>query len=205
MIFVSVFIIKKLYICVIKHQGMKSKIGSIVFLLLGCFVWAQSNNNHFGIQTGYLGVYAYNESKLYNQIVLRSEVGFDAALVLNADYSSNNLVFVPKIQLEPRYYYNLNSRLGKGKNVKNNGADFVSINISHHPDWFNLFGEEDFEVIKDLSIVPTWGMKRNISKHLNYELGGGFGYYQAFTKEKGAQKNKTKLVANLLLRIGYVF
>ena len=31
----------------------------------------------YGIQTGFFGIWAHNETKLTNQIALRSEIGFD--------------------------------------------------------------------------------------------------------------------------------
>ena len=39
---------------------------------------ASVEQSTFGIQTGVLGVWAYKETKLSNQIALRTEIGMDA-------------------------------------------------------------------------------------------------------------------------------
>ena len=38
---------------------------------------ASVEKSSFGIQTGVLGIWAYNEAKLSNSIALRTEIGFD--------------------------------------------------------------------------------------------------------------------------------
>ncbi len=41
---------------------------------------ASVEKSTFGIQTGFIGIWAHNESKLSNQIALRSELGFDSGI-----------------------------------------------------------------------------------------------------------------------------
>ena len=50
--------------------------------LCGLTLIAKSQNasvekSTFGVQTGVLGIWAYNEAKLSNAIALRTEIGFD--------------------------------------------------------------------------------------------------------------------------------
>ncbi|HEX3166783.1 MAG TPA: hypothetical protein VHQ93_11035 [Chitinophagaceae bacterium] len=59
---------------------MKKNI-TLVLVSLSIFCNAQKasvEKSVFGIQTGFLGIWAHNESRLSNRIALRSEIGFDA-------------------------------------------------------------------------------------------------------------------------------
>tara|TARA_R110002072_G_scaffold261323_4_gene420110 strand:+ start:5320 stop:5601 length:282 start_codon:yes stop_codon:yes gene_type:complete len=54
----------------------------ITLILCGLTLIAKSQNTSvekstFGLQTGVLGIWAYNEVKLSNTIALRTELGFD--------------------------------------------------------------------------------------------------------------------------------
>jgi hypothetical protein len=60
-------------------------------------------------------------------------------------------------------------------------------------------------IISDISIIPTWGIRRNIGAHFNYEVGAGFGYRYIFAKDAGYYSNESEAAANLHLRIGFVF
>jgi hypothetical protein len=66
----------------------------------------------FGVQTGVLGIWAYNEAKLSNNIALRTEIGFDFGIweTTYYDYYDSPLILTPVIVLEPRFYYNLKKR-----------------------------------------------------------------------------------------------
>ncbi|MEP2023098.1 MAG: hypothetical protein ABJI85_00455, partial [Reichenbachiella sp.] len=54
----------------------------LTLTLCGLTLIAKSQNTSvekstFGLQTGVLGIWAYNEAKLSNTIALRTEIGFD--------------------------------------------------------------------------------------------------------------------------------
>ncbi len=57
--------------------------------------------------------------------------------------------------------------------------------------------------MSDISIVPTWGIRRKLGKHFTYKTGFGDAYY--FTKNAGYFKNKGDRTGNLRLRFGYRF
>lgn len=161
-------------------------------------------NSVSGIQIGFLGIYGYHEQKLTPMLALRAEVGLDVG-VINSPLIETKTMFYPKISMEPRLYYNLRKRAEKGKNIQNNAGNFVSIYTTYRPSWFTIPSDNDVKIIPDLFIAPTWGMKRNLSEHFNYELGAGLGYYQTFAKSQGFPRDKYQLGVNLVLRIGYVF
>ncbi len=159
---------------------------------------ASVEKSTYGIQTGFLGIWAHNESKLSNQIALRSELGLDTGIFGSDINDINGFILAPAITLEPRWYYNLNKRQNKSKRIDGNSGNFISIKTTYHPDWFVISNEDNINFISDISIIPTWGIRRNIGNHFNYEAGFGIGYVHYFEEESG-------VTVNLHLRIGYRF
>ena len=159
----------------------------------------------FGIQTGFLGLWLHNESKLSDQVAFRSEVGFDSGIWGGNYYDKIAFLLTPVITLEPRWYYNLNKRERRSKRTEGNSGNFIALKSSYHPDWFVISNYDEVQVISDISLVPTWGIKRNLGEHFNYEAGAGIGYRYIFAKEAGYSENESGAAFNLHLRIGYRF
>jgi hypothetical protein len=159
----------------------------------------------YGIQTGFLGVWIHNESRLTNSIALRGELGLDTGIRNAIFYEETQYVFAPVLTLEPRWYYNLNKRLEKDRRIDGNSGNFISLKTSYHPDWFVISNYDNLRIVSDLSIVPTWGMRRNIGDHFNYETGFGIGYVHYFAKNAGYIEDDGEVAVNLHLRIGYRF
>ena len=160
----------------------------------------------FGIQTGFAGFWVYNELKLSNQIALRTELGFDA--YDNDDfYPDAGFLLTTVITLEPRWYYNLDKRAGKSKRIDNNSGNFFSFKTSFRSNdlLLDFGGDEKAQIVDNLSLVPTWGIKRNLGKHFNYETGLGVGYIHYYSKNAGFSKDKGEVAINLHLRVGYHF
>lgn len=184
----------------------------LVFFLGGLTLIARSQNasvekSTFGLQTGVLGVWAYNEAKLSNTIALRTEVGLDFGIWKTTFYDDFDDFFLltPVITLEPRFYYNLDKRLKKAKNIDGNSGNFIAVNISYHPDWFIISKDGNIPIVSDFSIIPTWGIRRNLGKHFNYEAGIGAGFTYTFAKRAGYAEDKSEIEPNMHVRIGYRF
>jgi hypothetical protein len=184
------------------------KIITLVFLSLSFFCNAQNvsvEKSVFGIQTGFLGIWGHNESRLSNTITLRSELGFDSGIWGGDFYDGTGFLLTPVLTLEPRFYYNLNKRNSKSKNITNNSGNFISLKTSLHPDWFVISNYKDLSIVSDISFIPTWGIRRSLGTHFNYEAGLGIGYRYIFAKNAGYDSNESEVAGNLHLRIGYVF
>jgi hypothetical protein len=182
----------------------------LVLLLLGLTLTVNSQNasvekSIYGIQIGFLGIWGHNESKLTNSIALRSELGFDTGIYGGSTTNKVGFIFGPTITLEPRWYYNLNKRKNKSKRIDGNSGNFISIKTTYHPDWFFISNEDNVNLISDISIVPTWGIKRNFGKHFNYETGFGIGYVHFFEEKNVIFDYDDDIAVNLHLRIGYTF
>jgi len=159
----------------------------------------------FGIQTGVLGVWIQNESKIGGEIALRSEIGLDAGLFGGSLFydGGTGYLLIPTITVEPRWYYNLDKRASRSKNISDNAGNFISLKTSFLPDWFVISNYENINIINQVTIIPTWGIRRNIGQHFNYEAGFGIGYRYSFAKSAGFIENEGDIAANLHLRIGY--
>jgi len=193
----------------IKNYIMKKTLITLIFCGLTFITKSQNTSvekSIFGIQTGVLGVWAYNETKLSNTIALRTEIGFDFGIWETTYYDDYDSPFLltPVIVVEPRFYYNLKKRSKNSKRIDGNSGNFIALKTSYHAEWA-LFNSDDAPVVSDFSIIPTWGIRRNLGKHFDYEAGLGAGFSYTFAKRAGYLKNKSEMELNMHLRIGYRF
>jgi len=160
----------------------------------------------FNAQIGLLGLYANNEFKLTNSLALRTEIGLDAGIFGGSFYEKTGLILVPVFSLEPRWYYNLEKRNNKGRNIANNSANFVALAVDFHPDWFVISNYDNVGIRSQLSVIPKWGIRRHIGKsNFNYEAGIGLGYRFNLTQNIDEQQISGDAALDLHLRIGYSF
>ncbi len=159
----------------------------------------------YGIQVGFFGVYGHNESRLSNTIALRSELGLDAAIYSNNFAGSRKFVLVPALTLAPRWYYNLKKRVSKSRRIDGNSGNFIAIKTSYHPDIVIGHLDDNVNFISDISIIPTWGIRRHIGQHFTYETGIGMGFIHFFEEDNVYLSSTSGLALNLHLRIGYRF
>ncbi|MEW7292101.1 hypothetical protein [Aquimarina sp. 2304DJ70-9] len=138
----------------------------------------------FGIQVGLIGIWVHNELKLSDQVALRSEIGLGGVNTEN---------IVPIVALEPRWYYNLNGRTDKHKRIDGNSGNYVSLRTSYH---FRSVLEAEENDVNQIFIAPTWGIRRNLGNHFNYEVGVGAGL---------GYRRKIVFSPYVNLRIGYRF
>jgi len=156
----------------------------------------------FNLQTGIFGIWASNEARLSNRIVLRSEIGLDAFSSLGPQ--KDVFALAPTINLEPRWYYNIEKRSNKGRNTQNNSANFLALSVKYAPDWFVISNRDNLNVYNQVYIIPKWGLRRNIGKsNFNYEFDFGIGY--AYLEQYGYEKNYSDVAVDLHARIGYTF
>lgn len=169
-----------------------------IFGSISLFAYAQSKEisvekSIFNIQTGFIGVWVNNELKLSNSIVLRSEVGLEPSWFIGqgTQWHSN-------FRLEPRNYYNLKKRTEKNLDISNNSGNFWGIALNYRPEAVIFSNQKGLTGIESFSVVPKWGIRRNIGKNFNYETGIGFGF-----RHETNYGNYGEI--DLHLRIGYTF
>lgn len=180
------------------------------FLLLSGLCFSQNNRVEaiiFGAHTGLSGLWVNTEFRLFKSLALKGEIGIENDFSVGSHYDGAGFILQPVITVEPKIYYNLKKRNDNGKSTKKNGANFVSLKTSFHPDWFVINLDPSYKRIADLAIVPTWGIRRLIGEHFTYEIAGGLGYRIVYLKDvdpfyyEGG--NPRQYVPYLSLRIGY--
>jgi hypothetical protein len=166
-----------------KTSILKIAFLSLLFISIFQAIHAQTasiEKSVFGLQTGFLGIWVHNEARLTNKIALRTEIGLDADIFTGYNYPKTGYFLVPAITLEPRWYYNINKRVRKSINIAGNSGNFISLKITYHPDVIVISNYDNIDFINDFSIIPTWGIRRQIGHHFNYETGIGIGYIHYF-------------------------
>ncbi|MFI8378559.1 hypothetical protein [Leeuwenhoekiella sp. NPDC079379] len=183
-----------------------------VIALLAFSINAQTTQNVtveksiWGVQTGLLGLWAHNESRLSKTIALRSELGLNGGFAGGTFVEDGfQWVLAPTINIEPRWYYNMRKRAAKGKVTEKNTANFFGLKTAYNSDWFLISSSANNTVIESLTITAQWGIKRTLWQHFTYEVGLGLGYGVEFWKQEGFSENENLIVGNLLLRLGYTF
>lgn len=177
----------------------------ILFLLISTFCFSQDKTtvsvekSIYGIQTGVLGFWAHNESRLSNEISLRSEIGLDFGFSDNG--YSQTTALIPSLRVEPRWYYNLGKRIRNGRKISNNSGNFTALNITYNPDWFYISNQDNLNVISTLAFIPKWGIKRTVGNHFTYEAGIGIGTFIVLNN----YEVDNNIAIDLHLRVGYTF
>ncbi|PIV16300.1 MAG: hypothetical protein COS42_10730 [Flavobacteriales bacterium CG03_land_8_20_14_0_80_35_15] len=175
-----------------------------IIMFLSCFIMTSQDRvsvekSIFGVQTGTLGIWVYNESRLSNTIALRSEIGFDTG-IRGGFYRKTIFVLAPEITAEPRFYYNLEKRSKNGRNISKNSSNFLALKLNYRPELFVISSVAGVSVLESFSIIPKWGIKRTVGKHFTYELGLGIGYIYYLN-----YINQGEVTADLHIRFGYTF
>lgn len=186
---------------------MKKSLLLLTILFTFSSIFAQENQtvsvekSIFGVQTGLLGIWGNNESRLTNQFSLRSEIGMDMGVLIGGN-SDDGFVLIPVLRVEPRWYYNLEKRSSKGKSISKNSGNFFTLSTTYNPDWFSLSNSDNIKVISSIAIIPKWGIKRVYGKSFTFETGLGVGYIKSLNPNYDLLSD---VGVDLHLRIGYTF
>lgn len=180
------------------------KIILMTTLFLGIQVFSQEKasveKSVTGIQIGFFGSEFYNEARLSEKFSLRSQLELYPSIWGGDMYSKTGFALTPAISVTPKFYYNLQKRKDLGKNISNNSGNYVALKVEYIPDWFVISNTKDIQVSETISIIPTWGLRRNFAKNFNYEFKAGLGVGKILKKGYS-----TQVVPDLSFKIGYDF
>lgn len=162
----------------------------------------------YGVQVS-LGAWTYGEFKLDKTITLRAEIGLEGGIYNHNDFfyksKKTNFILYPAVSVSPRWYYSLHKRQMKGKKTAGNSANFLSLNLTFNPNWFEITNDPYAKKYGNaIQLIPSWGMRRSIGKHFDFELGLGMGYSYNFIVKPNFQ-DEHDFIAKLHLRFGYYF
>lgn len=190
---------------------MKKTIVALLIVTLSQYGFSQEKQTAsveksiFGIQTGILGIWVNNECRISNEIALRSEIGYSVGLFGGDFYPKTGYLMIPTLRVEPRWYYNLEKRQSKSRKIANNSGNFLTLQTTFYPNFLIISNYDNVKIAKQISIIPTWGIKRTLGNHFTYETAIGLGHTHYFAKSAGYESDKSSAALNLHLRIGYTF
>jgi hypothetical protein len=180
------------------------KIITTTILLIGLLLSAQQKagveRSLTGIQIGILGLDIYNEARLTDELVLRSQFSLNPSIWGGDLYSKTGFALTPSISLAPKYYYNIKKRQQEGKNTANNSANYFSLKIEYFPNWFVISNTKDLSVNDAIYFTPNYGFRRNFATNFNYEFRAGIGFGKIFKGNYGVQARP-----ELSFKVGYDF
>ena len=188
-------------------------------LIVACCLWALAAQSQettapettvekslTGVQMSLLGLSIHQESRLKAHSTVRKEFGLIGGAVTTvnaANKEQSHLVLVPVLRVAPRWYYNLEKRASESKKVTGNSGNFLSCNIRYIPSWFLISGVGGLKIADQVSIIPTWGIRRSLRGRFAFEAGLGLGYSYNFGKQSGFREDESGVAFETRLRIGY--
>ncbi|TVQ83249.1 MAG: hypothetical protein EA393_15685, partial [Bacteroidetes bacterium] len=123
-------------------------------------------SSNSGLQLGTpAGLTLFHETALFNRFTLKAEAG------LYASWAAEKVYLNPAFSLEPRWYYNMGLRANRGLNTRFNASNYLYAFGSYRPDWF--YGDSGSGDWNHFLLGAGWGMRRNITERLYFELGLG--------------------------------
>jgi hypothetical protein len=196
---------------------MRRVIIAVVLLCIIVKASAQEEGVEKNIQGVQLGIYPislYNEHRLSNSIALRSEIGFSYGWSGGGGIeASNSWVIIPDINLEPRFYYDFKRRNRLNKRIDGNSGNYLSVHVGYTAGDFAIV--KNTEVYSSVNLIPTYGLRRNIGKKLNFEFAFGVGntwifkkfeYVNFITREiETYNETESEVAYGIRLAIGYIF
>ncbi|MBN2616655.1 MAG: hypothetical protein JXR71_13260 [Bacteroidales bacterium] len=190
---------------------MKKLLLSFLMLLFSMSVFAQLasvEKSVTGIQAGYLGLWGYNELKLDNELVFRTDLGFDGGVFMGSGLAKTGYLLNPVLSVGIKYYYNLNKRLARGKSIGGNSGDYLMLMSRFHPGGRIVISNyNDLTTSTSVSLSALWGTRQTIGKHFIFETGFGPTYVYNMTLGNSIIERSDKSYFGLafLLTFGYRF
>jgi hypothetical protein len=161
-----------------------------------------------GVQLGLLNLSFQYESRLARKFTLLAEAGLELAFSQRktpTETTSYGIVF-PHVTAEPRWYYGLDRRIRKGKNINNNGSNYLSLRTTYASADTPIINNAPNNTVPSLFIIPKFGIRRNFAKNFNYEFSFGYGYQLNIFNANNCPNCPVGLESyDIQTRIGYNF
>ncbi|SIS86859.1 hypothetical protein SAMN05421766_104503 [Zobellia uliginosa] len=101
----------------------------------------------------------------------------------------------PILRGQFRYYYNMDRRLDKGKNISGNSGNYIAVLMAYQ-DQNPFIGDLTLSE-SILAVGPVYGIQRTYKRGFFYRLEGGLGYSET--------QNENGLALLLAARVGWAF
>lgn len=136
------------------------------------------------------------EHGLNKKSTLSSELNLSVGFNSDGFNENSNIIIAPYIKEQYRYYYNLDKRIAKRKNVSKNSGNFLAINASYY---FGPINNSEFISSYDgFTLAPIWGLQRTYKSNLNVNINAGIGC------NFSNKSNKNAIIPVLNFTLGWV-
>jgi hypothetical protein len=159
----------------------------------------KTQSNHF-IDVGIIGAGYTYEYAFANHYTVNAGTGITGSVTYTSSgwYDGNKWRYSlhPYISVEPRYYYNLQKRVRKGKSIDGNTGLFLAVQCNYI---FKPIAKHNvYDDVSGFAVAPYWGLRRVWWEHLLFEFHAGlaFGWNNY---------NDSNVGIVLGLRLGYKF
>jgi hypothetical protein len=190
-------------------------------LLASCLFAQEKATDLFNTNIKFIGIGIQYEKSLSYNFTAVGTIDYIGGFSYTTDWNGEgdlNYIFTTSLNLEGRYYYNFDRRISKGKNTKNNSANYIALKGIYIPDLFTS-ASDNKTVDPQGSVVINYGLKRSFSKNFFYEFYTGLGiafyqdknYYYDFNYETQTEYRRISkkvdkgIMLDLGFRVGYNF
>ena len=129
---------------------------------------AELEYNIKSVQIGYLNFSLNDETRLTRKLSLKTSVTFEPYNYRSESFSKGYIVY-PYLNLETRWYSNLDRRAEKYKKTEGNTGNIWSIIATYSPDWIVLTSQESPIKNSLIRIGPNYTIRRTLGKHFDFE------------------------------------
>lgn len=157
-----------------------------VFILWSSWITAQDNapaplENLFSANLNIIGAGLTYERVLSNKFTTHFNASYQLVGVSGGSNQDVDLTFAGNLSVGARYYYNRERRFEKGKKLTQNAGNFWAAEFQVIPDFTVATEEHNVRYLTTYLLGAKYGLRRNITRNLNYECEFGLGYL--FTDE----------------------
>jgi len=156
-----------------------------VLLLVNVFSYGQDANDQQATRKVEKHLFKVN-ALLFPSLEYEVGVGDQSTLLFRAGiggfgYTENSILGTSAygvysiVEADYRYYYNFSRRERKGKNTKNNSANYIALSTSFSPGKA-IIGDLDRSSDYNVVVGPVWGFQRTYGKRFSIGLDLGLGY-----------------------------
>jgi hypothetical protein len=128
-------------------------------------------------------------------------LGLGLQFVASGGGGEFNYAFLPSINGQYRYYYNMTRRLDKSKHIDGNSGNYLSASVTMFTSDIIIGNIESGSGIAGF-VGPVYGIQRTYLKGFNYTMEFGLGLY--FASDENFEAVETGLGPTVSFSIGWV-
>lgn len=160
-----------------------------------------------GLQFNLGNIAVFHERALNDRVTLRFQANLGLG-ISGRSFGDNvdiDAYLTPTLRVEPRYYYNLAKREAKGKRTTNNGGNFISVKTEYQLPFFLAATNPERNLRGQVSVIPRWGIRRDLGSGWDFELGLGAGLRVASYQQGSSRRTDINRALDVEWKFGFRF